>query len=66
MARIRALQKDALSEAPGSPGIIRSHLINGEGANWPDSCKRCERHFVALFEVGYFLKGRTEYQAGDL
>jgi quercetin dioxygenase-like cupin family protein len=31
MSRIRALEKDALSEAPGSPGITRHLAFQGEG-----------------------------------
>jgi uncharacterized RmlC-like cupin family protein len=31
MAKIRALHKDALSEAPGSPGISRHLAFRGEG-----------------------------------
>ena len=31
MAKIRGLQKDALPEAPGSPGIIRHLAFQGEG-----------------------------------
>ena len=31
MAKIQALEKDALSEAPGSPGITRHLAFRGEG-----------------------------------
>ena len=31
MAKIRALKKDALTEAPGSPGITRHLAFRGEG-----------------------------------
>jgi quercetin dioxygenase-like cupin family protein len=69
MAKIRALHKDALSEAPGSPGITRHLAFRGEGfmvvRSRVDPGVVSGWHHHGDYDIyGYVVSGSARFESG--
>ena len=69
MAKIRTLEKDTLSEAPGSPGIVRHLAFEGEGfmvvRSRVDSGVVSGWHHHGDYDIyGYIVSGSVRFEHG--
>ena len=69
MGHIRCLAKDALAEAPGSPGIIRHLAVRGDEfsivRSRVDAGVRSGWHHHGDYDVyGYLVSGAIQFEAG--